>query len=158
MAKRSRAKRVQKGWQDIEHHQTDGRGRFDRCGIEPAKTTGGLSADSTERSTRMPEPPPLLGRDVCGEQRLRDTPPLLKSPSGYVQQSPWMAIANKQLELMGRYMTELGMTPASRSRVAAADPRMQVPTIEFRTIYEADPVADFKKEIETMASPMEPEP
>ena len=30
--------------------------------IEPAKTTGGLSADSTKRPTRMPEPPPVLGR------------------------------------------------------------------------------------------------
>ena len=76
------------------------------------------------------------------------------TPSGYVQQSPWLAIANKQLELMGRYMTELGMTPASRSRVKAED----VPTIEFRTIYEADPVADFRKKIETMASRMEPKP
>ena len=64
---------------------------------------------------------------VEAEQRLKETPPLLKSPSGYVQQSPWMAIANKQLELMGRYMTELGMTPASRSRVVQ-DPRMQLPS------------------------------
>jgi hypothetical protein len=50
-----------------------------------------------------------------------------------------VAISNKQLELMGRYMTELGMTPASRSRVAAEDPRMVLPTIEFHTIYEAKP-------------------
>lgn len=28
-------------------------------------------------------------------------------------------MANKQLELMGRYMTEFGLTPASRARVAA---------------------------------------
>ena len=44
---------------------------------------------------------------------------LLKTATGYVQQSPWLSIANKQLELMGRYMGELGITPASRSRVAA---------------------------------------
>ena len=75
-------------------------------------------------------------RWVEAEQRLRETPPLVKTPSGYVQQSPWLAIANKQLELMGRYMTELGMTPASRSRVAGLDPRMQVPEISFTTIYE----------------------
>ena len=37
----------------------------------------------------------------------------------YVQQSPWLAVANKQLEIMGRYLTELGMTPAARTRVAA---------------------------------------
>ena len=28
-------------------------------------------------------------------------------------------MANKQLELMGRYMTEFGLTPASRARVTA---------------------------------------
>ena len=95
---------------------------------------------------------------VEAEQRLRETPPLLKSPSGYVQQSPWMAISNKQLELMGRYMTELGMTPASRSRVTKEDARMQVPEITFTTIYEGDSVADFKKKIETMASRMDPKP
>ena len=59
------------------------------------------------------------GRRVEAEERLRETPMLFKTPSGYVQQSPWLGIANKQLELMGRYMVELGMTPASRSRVAA---------------------------------------
>jgi P27 family predicted phage terminase small subunit len=59
------------------------------------------------------------GRWVEAEERLRETPPLVKTPSGYVQQSPWLTIAHKQLELMGRYMVELGMTPAARSRVMA---------------------------------------
>jgi P27 family predicted phage terminase small subunit len=59
------------------------------------------------------------GRWVEAEERLRETPMLLKTPSGYVQQSPWLGIVHKQLEIMGRYMTELGMTPAARSRVAA---------------------------------------
>ncbi len=82
---------------------------------------------------------------VEAEQKFRETPPLLLSPSGYVQQSPWMAIANKQLELMGRYMTELGMTPASRSRVASNDPRMQLPpTVTFRTIFEEKPRDTFE--------------
>jgi P27 family predicted phage terminase small subunit len=58
------------------------------------------------------------GRWVEAEERLRETPPLVKTPSGYIQQSPWLLIANKQLELMGRYMVELGLTPAARSRVS----------------------------------------
>ena len=83
---------------------------------------------------------------VEAEQRLKDTPALLKTPSGYVQQSPWMAIANKQLELMGRYMNELGMTPASRSRVTP-DPRMQLPqAITFTTVYEAKPSTTMEVE------------
>ena len=57
------------------------------------------------------------GRWVEAEERLRETPMLFKTPSGYVQQSPLLGIINKQLELMGRYLVELGMTPASRSRV-----------------------------------------
>ena len=57
------------------------------------------------------------GRWVEAEERLRETPMLFRTPSGYVQQSPWLGIINKQLELMGRYMTEMGMTPAARSRV-----------------------------------------
>jgi P27 family predicted phage terminase small subunit len=62
------------------------------------------------------------GRWVEAEEKLRETPLLFKTPSGYVQQSPWLGIANKQLELMGRYLVELGMTPASRSRVVAGAP------------------------------------
>lgn len=57
------------------------------------------------------------GRWVEAEEKLAETPSLLKTPSGYVQQSPWLSIANKQLEIMGRYMAELGLTPVSRGRV-----------------------------------------
>jgi P27 family predicted phage terminase small subunit len=60
-------------------------------------------------------------RWVEAEQKLQETPLLLKTPSGYVQQSPWLSISNKQLELMGRYMGELGLTPASRARVSVPD-------------------------------------
>lgn len=67
------------------------------------------------------------GRWVEAEERLRDTPALIRTPSGHVQQSPWLGVAHRQLELMGRYMVELGMTPASRSRVTVqprpAEPR-----------------------------------
>ena len=67
------------------------------------------------------------------EERLRETPILFKTPSGYVQQSPWLGIANKQLELMSRFMVELGMTPASRSRVAviSAPPEPQRLVIQW---------------------------
>lgn len=62
------------------------------------------------------------GRWVEAERKLKDTPMLLKLPSGYIQPSPWLAIANKQLELMARYMAELGLSPVSRSRVEAKPP------------------------------------
>jgi P27 family predicted phage terminase small subunit len=42
---------------------------------------------------------------------------MIKSPNGYPQQSPFLAVANKQLENMLRIACEFGFTPASRSRI-----------------------------------------
>jgi P27 family predicted phage terminase small subunit len=47
---------------------------------------------------------------------------MVKSPSGYPIQSPYVAIANRQAELMMRISAEFGFTPASRSRIAAPKP------------------------------------
>lgn len=44
---------------------------------------------------------------------------MVKSPSGYPQQSPYVSIANRQAELMMRIASEFGFTPASRSRISA---------------------------------------
>jgi P27 family predicted phage terminase small subunit len=57
------------------------------------------------------------GRWVEAERKLKETPTLLKLPSGYLQHNPWLTIANKQLELMHKYMAELGLSPVARSRV-----------------------------------------
>lgn len=79
------------------------------------------------------------GRWVEAEQKLKETPLLFKTPSGYVQQSPWLNVANRQMELMGRYMAEIGLTPASRSRIAIAtanpEPLDIVTKVEFVTVY-----------------------
>jgi P27 family predicted phage terminase small subunit len=58
------------------------------------------------------------GRWVEAERKLQETPLLLKMPSGYVQQNPWLTIANKQLELMHKYLSDFGLSPVSRSRVS----------------------------------------
>jgi P27 family predicted phage terminase small subunit len=42
---------------------------------------------------------------------------MVKSPSGYPMQSPYLAIANRQAEIMMRIGSEFGFTPASRSRI-----------------------------------------
>lgn len=60
------------------------------------------------------------GRWVEADRKLHETPMLLKLPSGIVQQNPWLTIANKQLELMHKYLTEFGLSPVSRSRVSIA--------------------------------------
>ena len=43
---------------------------------------------------------------------------MVKSPSGYPIQSPYVSIANRQAEIMMRYASEFGFTPASRSRIS----------------------------------------
>jgi P27 family predicted phage terminase small subunit len=41
---------------------------------------------------------------------------MIKSPTGYPVQSPYVAIVNRQAEVMLRIAGEFGFTPASRSR------------------------------------------
>jgi P27 family predicted phage terminase small subunit len=57
-------------------------------------------------------------RWVEAEEKLRQGPMLLKTPSGYVQQSPWLAISpTSSRRSWDRYMAELGLTPVSRTRL-----------------------------------------
>ena len=41
-----------------------------------------------------------------------------ETPSGYMRLSSWRAIANKQLDPMHKFLGEIGLSPASRSRVS----------------------------------------
>lgn len=77
-------------------------------------------------------------RWVEAEQHLQKGPPLLKTPSGYVQQSPWLAIANKQLEIMGRYMAELGLTPSARARLRVPGQPDGPESFTCRIVFEDD--------------------
>jgi P27 family predicted phage terminase small subunit len=44
--------------------------------------------------------------------------PIIKAPqSGVPMQSPYMAVLNKQAQIMQKCMSEMGFTPSSRSRV-----------------------------------------
>jgi P27 family predicted phage terminase small subunit len=51
------------------------------------------------------------------EQHLAEDGPIVKSPTGYPIQNPFLAIANKAMEQMERYMAKLGMNPADRTRI-----------------------------------------
>jgi P27 family predicted phage terminase small subunit len=77
------------------------------------------------------------GRWVEAERKLQATPMLLKTPAGYVQQSPWLTIANRERELMARFMAELGLTPSSRSRLSVDLQSRPKP-------WEYDPFAEFE--------------
>lgn len=47
--------------------------------------------------------------------------PVVKAPSGFPVQSPYLAIANKAHEQMCKLLIEFGMTPSSRSRVSKVE-------------------------------------
>lgn len=46
---------------------------------------------------------------------------IVRTPSGYWQQVPQVSIAQTYLKLMNRFAEQFGLTPASRSRIIAAD-------------------------------------
>lgn len=48
--------------------------------------------------------------------------PVVKAPSGFPVQSPYLAIANRCHDQMLKLLVEFGMTPSSRSRVHAEPP------------------------------------
>lgn len=50
-------------------------------------------------------------------RKARDGSEITESSGGYPMQSPFLAIRNKALELMHKYMVEFGMTPSSRTRI-----------------------------------------
>ncbi len=57
---------------------------------------------------------------------------MIKSPTGYPVQSPYVAIANRQAEIMMRIASEFGFTPASRSRIST--PSKSEPTLFDRLV------------------------
>ena len=48
---------------------------------------------------------------------------MVKSPTGYPVQSPYVSIANRQAEIMMRIASEFGFTPASRGRISVPPER-----------------------------------
>lgn len=67
------------------------------------------------------------GRWVEAERKLAETPMLLKTPAGYIQPSPWLAISAKQQELMLKFAAEFGLTPSARCRIQITVPQGRKP-------------------------------
>ena len=61
---------------------------------------------------------------VKAEENLQDPKEgwILTSPNGYQYQSVWLSIRNRALDQMKSFLTEFGMTPASRSRIEVKPP------------------------------------
>jgi len=56
---------------------------------------------------------------------------LIKAQSGFPMQSPYLAISNRAMTEMRKWMVEFGLTPSSRSRVQAEKPNKADPMDEF---------------------------
>jgi P27 family predicted phage terminase small subunit len=56
---------------------------------------------------------------------------MVKSPNGFPMQSPYVAVANKQVDIMVRIAAELGMSPSSRTRIRVGDKPPQDPFETF---------------------------
>ena len=65
---------------------------------------------------------------------------MVKSPTGFPMQSPYVAIANRQAEIMMRIASEFGFTPASRSRIST--PSAEEPSLLDLIENEADSTAE----------------
>lgn len=56
-------------------------------------------------------------RWIEAQKALQQFGTVVRSPSGYPMQSPYLAIANEAFRQMLALLTEFGMTPAARSRI-----------------------------------------
>ena len=70
------------------------------------------------------------GRWLEAEDALRKYGVMVKSPSGFPMQSPYLAVANKAMEQMRGLLTEFGMSPASRTRISVQEPLDSDPEAE----------------------------
>lgn len=72
-------------------------------------------------------------RWVQAEQKIQETSLVVKAAkSGYPIQNPFVSIANTALDLMKKFLTEFGLTPASRSRLSVdADKSTDDPFVAF---------------------------
>ena len=71
---------------------------------------------------------------VRAQTKLNESGLLLKTPSGYVQQSPLLGIVNSCVETITKLSREFGLTPASRSRIQTVEPEQEMTEIE-RALY-----------------------
>lgn len=70
------------------------------------------------------------GRWCEAEEQLRKHGPIVKSPSGFPIQNPYLAVANKAMEQIIKLSAEFGLTPSSRARVSAQPATNQTDDIE----------------------------
>lgn len=56
------------------------------------------------------------------EHKLRHSPPLIKTPNGMPQQSPFVGMLNRQTLIVQKLLAELSVTPSERARLGILSP------------------------------------
>ena len=64
------------------------------------------------------------------QRKLNETGLLLKTPSGYVQQSPLLSVVNTCVETITKLCREFGLTPASRCRLQVTEAVPEIDPID----------------------------
>ena len=57
------------------------------------------------------------GRWLEAEEKIKEHGAVIKSPSGFPQPNPYLTVANKAADQLGRLLPEFGLTPSSRTRI-----------------------------------------
>lgn len=65
------------------------------------------------------------GRWAEAAKQLQEFGLIFRSPNGYPMPSPYLAILTTALDQMRAFLTEFGMTPASRTRVRTTNPKQR---------------------------------
>ena len=63
------------------------------------------------------------GDHVKAEYMIRKLGHVITTTNGNIIQSPWVGISNKAKLTAHKFLVEFGLTPASRSKVSASDPK-----------------------------------
>ena len=79
------------------------------CGLMAAIDTGALALYCQ-----------AWARWVEAESKLAEYGTVTKAPSGFLVQSPFLSIANRAMDQIAKMLAEFGMSPSSRSKVAAS--------------------------------------
>ena len=61
-------------------------------------------------------------RWVKAEKEIAKTSEVVKAPSGYPIQNPWLPVANKALKQVESFIKEFGLSPSARTRVEIEKP------------------------------------
>lgn len=66
-------------------------------------------------------------RWVQAERSLKEHGPIVKSPSGYPIQNPYLSVANTALKHLRGFLAEFGLSPSSRARVKPTEVKEEDP-------------------------------